>query len=146
MSKVYEPGYPGVYTMQWHDKDDDLRRWFGNYAESKYGIHLGDCEWLTIEEVRDGKVTRYVGTIGADHTEHRRTVKFEVGAPPPPTFMRKALRAYVPPPPEPEWVRRKREDEFYRDMMMRHRMIDRMLADRPRVTVPAPPPRYRLNG
>lgn len=68
-------------VMQYHDAADVLRRWCNNYTLDK-NFYLGVYEWITIE--LQGRY--WVGTIGEDDSQQRRTVKFEVNAPAPPTF------------------------------------------------------------
>lgn len=87
--------------MMLHDGDDELRRWFHNYSQKRDEITVGQHEWLVIEEetrvCRGKTIVTYVGTIGADHHDRRRVVRFEPGAPPPPTFLQPVRKKWEPP-------------------------------------------------
>ena len=122
MSAYYYTGYPGYWTMKWHDKEDDMRRWFKNYAPSRFASYPEAYEWLTIEEetrtVRGRRVVTYVGTVGADHHDKKRIIRFEPGAPPPPTFMQPVRRKWEPPVEPTGYERRIRERSDALDALM----------------------------
>ena len=102
----YYDDYPGtrIQKLFFDEVSDPVARWIANFKLEKWAIGPLSEEWLTIEEKhwrghKGREITQYVGTIGADHHENRRTILFEPGAPPPPTFMVPVRRAYKPPPP-----------------------------------------------
>lgn len=152
---MYNEKYEGYWSMRWHDEDSDLQRWFDNYKVDR-NAYVSEREWLTIEEYswacRGKKITRYDGTIGADHDNRKRLVRFETGAPPPPTFMQPVKIKYVPPTPQELYHAKQMHDKMERDMramsgyMWKHRFTpqQRFMAD---VLLPVtpPPPRYRRN-
>ena len=152
----YQEKYPGTWAMKWHDdKLSDLQRWFDNWKLEKYAFFNSETEWLTIEEhswtCRGKKITRYEGTIGADHHNYVRKVKFETGAPPPPTFFVPVKRKYEPPPPEPAWMAMRRHLEQQRWERSYNAMVWGSLSPQQRFVanvlppVDPPPPRYRRN-
>lgn len=98
---IYFTTYPGYLLMQCHDDEtNDLKRWFDNYKVDKYATFTCEHEWLVIDEqeffdVRGKRRRRFVGVIGADHTETCRKVDFDTSAPPPPTFWRPSKVSYT---------------------------------------------------
>ena len=122
----YYKEYPGYWPMLWHDGNDDLRRWFENYRIDKSVLPPFSTEWMTIEEYawtcRGKKITRYEGRIGADHHDNIRPVRFETGAPPPPTFMQPVRQKHVVWTEPPGWAERRArayaqaEREFWASM------------------------------
>lgn len=150
----YYTAYPGYWTMVFQDGYSELNRWLKNWSLDKY-THLDDTEWLTVEEkawsVRGRTVTQYLGTIGSDHSEHRRAVKFEPGAPAPPTFFRPVVKKYEPPSPEPRWLEERRHLEYQRMMRAYNQRLYYSFTPQQRFVaavlppVDPPPPRYRRN-
>jgi hypothetical protein len=90
MVAPYQAHYPGVWTMQWHDKDTELKRWFENWKTDCYASFASEHEWLVIEEtpviIGRRKYMRYAGTVGNDADGDRCKIAFELGAPAPPSF------------------------------------------------------------
>lgn len=152
LDPVYEAGYPALHEMVGHDKHDALHRWFNNYRCNPH-VYLYADTWLTLEERRTTaggrELVTYVGTIGADFSDHRTTVLFEVGAPPPPSFFRPAPQPRQPPKPvlPGEIEARRRRDREDMEYMRRVYYYGLGL---PRYNgpplPPPPPPRYRRNA
>ena len=46
----YYEEYLGYWSMKWHDAESEMRRWFENYAPSKFTRYPEATEWMTIEE------------------------------------------------------------------------------------------------
>lgn len=105
MASIYKLDYEGAAELERHDNDDELRRWVCNWQTKKPGDFPSSEEWLTIEErkfvVGRRSCVRWIGEIGSDHSDYRRRIEFETGAPPPPTFHR--------PPLEPRAKRQARQ-------------------------------------
>lgn len=90
-AQPYYKDSESYWPLVFHDGHTDLMRWFDNHKIEHHAFFASDEEWLTIEEVsfedrRGRKRKKYVGTIGSDHSDKRRTVLFDLTAPPPPTF------------------------------------------------------------
>jgi hypothetical protein len=105
-----------------HDSSSAMQRWFRDYALNRYEPMPEAWQWMTIDEetrVNRGRtITTYVGTIGADHEPGRRKVRFETGAPPPPTFMQPARQKWTPPVQPTGYDRRMEEKLRARDRLM----------------------------
>lgn len=93
---LYTQDYPGIYSMQAHDAQDQLKRWFDNYKVDRYASFASQYEWLVVKT--EGK--RVFCEIGDDGRGTVRTVEIDLNAPPAPILTYAAKERYVPPPPK----------------------------------------------